>query len=587
MNLKTRRERIGVASVGTLALLLSACNPGPKYAKPPAQTPTAFKEAVPQEYKEGTGWKIAQPGDDKIRGKWWEMYNDPQLNALEEQVQVSNQSIMQAEANFRSARTVVSTARASLFPAITTSASYTNSRFSQTARTAAVVPSAAGTNASSGSSSGTTGSSGTGATSTTTGVSGAGNIGVVNTFSLPLDVSYTVDLWHRVRNTIAANSFTAQASAADIATALLSTRAELAQDYFQVRALDAQRAILTDTLENYRRALNLTTTLFQTGLNSEQEVAQAKTQLDTATAQATDLGVARAQYEHAIATLIGKPASAFSLPVAPFVPKPPAVPVALPSELLERRPDIAAAERQVAAANAQIGVARAAYYPNLTLNATGGFETSHFLEWFSWPSRFWSLGPQMAETLLDFGARRAANEQAQAAYEGAVANYRQTVLTSFQAVEDNLASLRILSDEVVQEHTAVNSANRYLDLSLTRFRAGVDSYLNVITAQNSVLTNRETELQIQLRQMTASVSLIMALGGGWDVSQLPQPKSLIGKVAKANAPDSAGTAVAQRVAAPNPPPLDATPSVPGAPNSPPPKPVPSPAVGTHPPGATH
>lgn len=570
-----------------LALLLSACNPGPKYAKPPARTPTAFKEAVPQEYKEGTGWKIAQPGDDKIRGKWWEMYNDPQLNALEEQVQVSNQSILQAEANFRSARTLVSTARASLFPAITTSATYTNSRFSRTARTAAIVPSGAATNASTGSSSGTTGTTGMGTTSTTTGVGGFGNIGVINNFSLPIDVSYTVDLWHRVRNTIAANSFTAQASAADIATAVLSTRATLAQDYFEVRALDAQRAILSDTLENYRRALNLTTTLFQTGLDSEQEVAQAKTQLDTATAQATDLGVSRAQYEHAIAMLIGKPASAFSLPVAPFVPKPPAVPVALPSELLERRPDIAAAERQVAAANAQIGVARAAFYPNLTLTAAGGFQTSHFLQWFTWPSRFWSLGPQMAETLLDFGARRAANEQAQAAYDAAVANYRQIVLTSFQTVEDNLASLRILADEVVQEHTAVNSANHYLDLSLTRFRAGVDSYLNVITAQNSVLTNRETELQIQLRQMTAGVSLIMALGGGWDVSQLPQPRSLVGKAAKANAPDSGDDTEAQRVMSPNPPPLEAAPSVPAAPNSPPSKPVPSPAVGTHPPGGTH
>lgn len=564
--------------------LLPACNPGPKYVKPPAATPSAFKEAVPQEYKEGTGWKIAQPGDDKIRGKWWEMYNDPQLNALEEQVQVSNQSIIQAEANFRSSRTLVASARASLFPAITASSSYTNSRFSQTARTSTVVPSAAGTNASTGTATGTTSTTGSGSTSTTTGVAGGGNIGVINTFSLPIDVSYTVDLWHKVRNTIAANSFTAQASGADIATALLSTRAELAQDYFQVRALDAERTILQDTLENYRRALNLTTTLFQTGLESEQDVAQAKTQLDTATAQATDLGVARAQYEHAIATLIGKPASAFSLAIAPFVPKPPAIPVALPSQLLERRPDIAAAERQVAAANAQIGVARAAYYPNLTLNATGGFETSHFLEWFTWPSRFWSLGPQLAETLLDFGARRAANEQAQAAYDAAVANYRQTVLTGFQTVEDNLAALRILSDEVVQQHTAVNSANRFLDLSLTRYRAGVDSYLNVITAQNTVLTNRETELQIQLRQMTASVSLIMALGGGWEVSELPQSKDLIGKPAKANATPSASSNSSLAPAAPNPPSLGPAPAVPGAPNEAPPKPVPATAVGTRPPG---
>ncbi|MBV9611406.1 MAG: efflux transporter outer membrane subunit, partial [Acidobacteriaceae bacterium] len=469
MTSKAKQNGRKLSFACALALLLSACNPGPKYAKPPAPTPSAFKEAVPNEYKEGTGWKIAQPGDDKIRGKWWELYNDPQLNALEEQVQISNQSILQAEANFRSARTLVASARASLFPAMTASASYTNSRFSRTSRTTTVVPSAAATGSS-------------GSTSTTTGVSGTGNVGTINNFSLPLDVSYTVDLWHRVRNTIAANAFTAQASAADVATALLSTRAELAQDYFDIRALDARRAILEDTLENYRRALHLTQTLFETGINSELDVAQAQTQLDTATAQLTDLGVSRAQYEHAIATLIGRPAASFSLAVAPFVPKPPPVPVALPSELLERRPDIASAERQMAAANAQIGIARAAYYPNLTLNATGGFQTSHFLEWFTWPSRFWSVGPQLAETLLDFGARRAANEEAQAGYEGAVARYRQTVLTDFQAVEDNLAALRILSQEVAEEHAAVNSANRYLDLSLTRYKAGLESYLNVITA---------------------------------------------------------------------------------------------------------
>lgn len=554
----------GLALLAALLALLTACNPGPKYARPPAQTPSAFKEAIPQEYKEGTGWKLAQPGDDKIRGKWWEVYNDPVLNALEEQVQISNQSIAAAEANFRSARAAVLSARSSLFPLVTASASYTNARFSQTGRTTAVT--------------------GSGSGSGSTGVTSGSNIGLVNTFSMPVDVSYTVDLWHKVRNTIAANAFTAQASAADIGTALLSTHAQLAQDYFEIRALDAQRTILQNTLENYRRALNLTTTLFQTGINSEQDVAQAKTQFDTASAQLTDLGVARAQYEHAIATLIGKPASSFSLPVAEFVPKPPAVPVALPSELLERRPDIASSERQVMAANAEIGVARAAYYPNITLDATLGFQSSHFLEWFIWPSRFWSLGPQATETLLDFGARRALNYQAQASYDAAVANYRQSVLTAFQAVEDNLASLRILSDEIVQQHTAVNSANRYLDLALTRYKTGVDSYLNVITAQNTVLTNRETEVQIQLRQMTSSVSLIMALGGGWDPSQLPSTKTLSAKPAKANSGNATkNTAGAQAVAAPNPPPLNPDQPVPGAPNASPDKTAPATAVGTHPP----
>jgi NodT family efflux transporter outer membrane factor (OMF) lipoprotein len=529
-----------------LLLILSACNPGPKYAKPPAQTPTAYKETAPQQFKEGQGWKIAQPGDDKIRGKWWEMYNDPQLNAWEEQVRISNQTIAAAEANYRAARAVVVSARSALYPTITGSSSYTNSRFSQTARTTAIVPTASGTSSSS--------SSGSGASSSTTGVAGSGS-GIINTFSLPIDFAYTADLWHRIRNTVAANMFQAQASAADLATALLSTQATLAEDYFEVRAIDAERAILRDTLENYRQSLDLTMTLYKTGIDSEEDVAQAQTQLDTATAQATDLGVARSQYEHAIAMLIGKPPAEFTLPVAPFVPKPPEVPVAVPSTLLERRPDIAAAERQVAAANANIGVARAAYYPDLPLSAAAGFETTQFTQWFNWPSRFWSLGPQLTETLFDAGARRGQNEQAQASYDAAVANYRQMVLTSFQAVEDNLAALRILSQEVGEQRTAINSSSHYLDLAMTRFKTGVDSYLNVITAQTSLLQNRETEVQIQLRQMTASVSLIMALGGGWENSDLPKMNDIIARPAKwspGGPPLPNGSAT---IAPANPPPL--------------------------------
>jgi NodT family efflux transporter outer membrane factor (OMF) lipoprotein len=379
---------------------------------------------------------------------------------------------------------------------------------------------------------------------------------VINNFSLPFDASYTVDLWHRVRNQIAANAFQAQASAADVATALLSSQAEVAQDYFEVRALDAERKVLEETLANYRRSLELTQTLFRLGIDSEEEVSQAQTQLDTATAQTTDLGVSRAQYEHAIAMLIGKPPAAFSLAVAPFVPKPPDVPLALPSELLERRPDIAAAERQVAAANAEVGLARSAYYPTLSLSAQGGFQTASIAQWFTWPSRFWSLGPQLAGTLLDVGARRAVNEQAQATYDAAVANYRQTVLTVFQSVEDNLAALRLLSTEAGQQHTAVASSGHYLDLAQTRFKAGVDSYLNVITAQTSVLSNRETEVTIQLRQMTASVQLVTALGGGWDASELPKMKDLLVKQPKwtPNGPAQSPQPVA--VTAPNPPPLN-------------------------------
>jgi NodT family efflux transporter outer membrane factor (OMF) lipoprotein len=510
--------------------LLSGCNPAPHYSTPSMPAPPTYKEAPPAEYKEVSGWKIAEPGDDKIRAKWWEMYNDPRLNELEEQVKISNQSIAQAEANFRAARAVVLQARAALFPTVTASPSITYNRF----------PSVQGAVSQ----------------ASSTGISSSAAVapGAYTEFSLPIDVTYTVDFWHKIRNTVAADAFTAQANAADVATALLSTQSELAQDYFEVRALDQERAIMQDTVRTYQQTLELTITLSAAGIDSDQDVAQAKTQLDTATAQATDLGVSRAQYEHAIATLIGKPPAEFSLPVGTFVPNPPAVPVGLPSTLLERRPDIAAAERQVAAANSQIGVAKAAYYPTLTLNAAGGFESTNIATWFSLPNRFWSLGPTLAETLFDAGARRGATEQARANYDAAVANYRQTALTDFQAVEDNLAALRILAEEVGQQHGAVDSSQYYLNLSLTRFQAGIDSYLNVMTAQTTLLTNRLTEVQIQLRQMTSSVNLIMGLGGGWDVSELPAVRV----VSRSPKPASNVLPVppeADRVAPPNPPPL--------------------------------
>ncbi len=527
-----------LASFAVLVVFLSACNPAPKYAKPPAQAPTAYKEAIPQEYKEGNGWKVAQPGDDKMRANWWALYNDPQLTALEEQVRISNQTIKEAEASFRLSRALVVSARSALYPTLSTGPSFTNSRSSQTSR--GVFISGGSTGTTTGSSGVTTpgpsGSTSTGNTGSTTGsstgVGGLSNSGTFNEYSLPFDVSYEIDFWHRVRNTIAANEFQAQASAGDLATALLSTQSTLAEDYFEIRALDSERRILEDTVASYRDTLHLTQILFQTGIDSDQDVAQAQTQLDTAIAQLTDLGASRAQYEHAIAALIGKPPAAFFLPVAPFNPHPPPVPLALPAELLERRPDIASAERRVAAANAQVGVARAAYYPNVTLTASGGLESSQITQWFTWPSKFWSLGPQASETLFDGGARRGATEQAEASYDQSVAVYRQTVLTAFQGVEDNLSSLRILAQEVVQQHTTVISATHYLDLALVRYRTGVDSYLNVITAQATVLTNRETEVQLQLRQMVSSVGLVMTLGGGWNATQLPSMKDLLRKPPK-------------------------------------------------------
>jgi NodT family efflux transporter outer membrane factor (OMF) lipoprotein len=480
-------------------VLLTSCNLAPKYARPAVAMPAAFKEAAPALGPDNPGWKPARPGDDSLRPSWWEEYADPALNALEEQVRISNQNILAAEANYRAARALVVSARSALFPLVSADPSFSRSRASQTVRSSAA--------------------------STVT-AANPGLPAVIDNYSLPFDASYEVDLWHRIGNQVAASEYSAQASAADVATALLSTQAQLAQDYFQLRALDAERQILDDTVASYRKNRELTGTLFQTGIDSEEDTAQAQTQLDTTIAQATDLRVARAQFEHAIAILIGKTPADFSLPPAQFTALPPPLPVGLPSDLLERRPDIAAAERLVAAANANIGVARTAYYPSLVLNASGGWQSSFASDWLNWPSRFWSLGPQLAGTIFDGGARRGLTEQARAAYDQTAANYRQTVLGAFQSVEDNLSTLRILEQEAREQRTAVDSASHLLDLATTRYTTGIESYLNVITAQTALLANRETEVQIRLRRMTASVSLVMALGGGWNVSQLPPVASL-------------------------------------------------------------
>ncbi|MFY9925289.1 MAG: efflux transporter outer membrane subunit [Opitutaceae bacterium] len=474
------------------ALLLGGCNLAPRYSRPSTPEPAAFKESAAPAPLGSTAWKVATPSDDTIRAKWWEIYRDPALSALEERVMGSNQTIAGAAASFRVARALALSATSAIYPSVSTSPSFSRQR---------------------------------GSTNTANKVGGANPY---NLFELPVDVSYTLDLWHRLGNTAAAAEYSAQSSAADLATAVLGIQAELAQDYFEVRALDEERNILNETVASYRQDLDLTVSLYQTGIDSEEDVATARTQLDTVIAQATDVGVARAQYEHAIAVLLGQAPSSFSIPAAPFIGSPPVVPISVPSELLERRPDIASAERQVAAANAQIGVARSAYFPNITLSAAGGFESAASGQLLNWPSRFWSFGPQVSAILFENGALRAVNEQARASYDQTVAGYRQTVLAAFQAVEDNVATLRILAEESVQEQNAVESARHYLDLAMTRYKAGIDSYLNVETAQTTVLTNRETALQIELREMNASVSLVMALGGGWDTSQLPGPKKVVG-----------------------------------------------------------
>jgi NodT family efflux transporter outer membrane factor (OMF) lipoprotein len=537
-----------LAALGA-ALALAGCNLAPHYERPKTDSSGGFKEAVPGDASQG--WKVAQPADRIPRGKWWELYDDPQLNALEERVVISNQTVAAAEANYRASRALVAEAQASLFPSLSLAPSVVRSRSSASG-------SSSGSAVSTGATTGTTTSGATsGGTPTSTGVAqstGSGNgTGPRTYFTLPFEASYEVDLWGSVRNSVSQARSTAEASAANVQAAILSTQSALAQDYFALRATDEQRRILDTTLGDYEASLHLVRTLFNNGLASDEDLAEADTQLDSAEAQATDLGVARAQYEHAIAVLIGVTPSKFSIPVGKFNPRLPVVPVGVPSDLLERRPDIAAAERQVAAANANIGIARAAYFPNITINGLAGFESTDLGKLFDWPNRMWSFGPTLVQPLFEGGLRRAENEQARAQYDATVANYRQTVLAAFQAVEDNLVTLRVLSKEVDQQHRASVAGQNTVKLSVIRYQNGVDSYINVITAQNTFLTNRLAELQVQLRQITASLALISNLGGGWDYSQLSDTEKLAlhptaDKPAEAP-PQNAGAGV------PNPPPL--------------------------------
>ena len=487
------------------AALLAApgCNLAPRYAPPATATPGQFKEAVPSAAgaDAGPGWTLAAPNDTALGGKWWELYADPDLNALEERVAISNQTVAAAEASYRAASALVAAAQAGYFPSVTADPSVIRSRSSASAAS---------------------GNNGASSTATASATVPASNSGTRTLYTLPIEATYEVDLWGRVRNTVAQNADNAQVSAADVATALLSTQSQLAQDYFELRAADAQRRILDTTLADYEASLHLVKTLFDNGLASDQDLAEADTQLDSAEAQATDLGVARAQYEHAIAVLIGVPAANFSIAVRPFSPAVPVVPLALPSDLLERRPDIAAAERQVAAANAGVGIAQAGYYPNLTLSASAGYEATGLSKLFDWPNRFWSIGPSVVQPLFEGGLLRAENAEARAEYDQTVASYRQTVLAAFQSVEDDLSGLRILAKEARQQHRATAAAKREVELTVSRYQNGLDSYVDVIAAQNTFLTNREAELQVQLRHILASVNLVNNLGGGWDRSQFPQ-----------------------------------------------------------------
>ena len=469
-------------------LQLTGCAVGPKYHTPTVQTPPAYKEVG--------DWKPAQPNDQNLGGTWWTIFQDPQLDALELQVNVSNQNLKAAEAQYRQARAVLRYYRADYYPTVTAGFSATRTRVSSHRPPPSSV---------------------------FDGIT-------YNDFTLPVDVSYQADVWGRVRRNVESYREQAQASAADLATVNLSMHADLAVDYFLARSLDAEEQLLYSTVKQYEQALELIESRFAGGIASDVEVQQARTQLETTRAQAIDVGVARAQYEHAVAILIGKPPAEFTLPPLPLSAPPPDIPVSMPSELLERRPDIAAAERRVASANAQIGVAKSAYYPLISLGASGGFESSSITTLLNGPSGLWSFGFSAVTTIFDVGRRRAASDQAIAAYDQTVANYRETVLTGFQQVEDSVAALRILEREAQTQQQAVAAAQKYLELAVTRYKGGVTSYLEVTTAQSAALSDEVTAVNILGRRMVDAVTLIQALGGGWDRSALPERPECCGKL---------------------------------------------------------
>lgn len=471
-----------------LALFSSGCTVGPNYKRPAAPAPPAFREPPP------AGWKEAQPADSVLRGKWWEIYKDPQLSALEEQVSIDNQNVLAAEAVYREAKATVRIAHAGLYPTISVGpaigASQSPSNFTSNGQITS-------------------------------------NARVRGLYDLPASLNYTADVWGNIRRLIAEDKALAQASAGDLENVKLVFQSEVAQDYFQIRGIDADAQLLADAVRSYDEFLTLTRNRYDSGVASMGDVAQAETQLESTRAQLVDLGVLRAQFEHSIAVLTGKPPSVLTIARAPLNVTPPPIPAGVPSALLERRPDIAAAERRVAAANETIGIAMAALYPTLTIGATGGLESSSIAKLFTWSSHFWSVGPGLAYTIFDAGRRRGVIAVNEAAYDATVANYRQAVLNAFQQVEDNLSTLRILAEESDVQDRAVKAAQESLQISTAQYTGGVVSYLQVITSQTTALADQRIAANLVARRMAASVLLVQALGGGWDASQLPASDDIL------------------------------------------------------------
>jgi NodT family efflux transporter outer membrane factor (OMF) lipoprotein len=498
-NKKRPGERMTAMVCAGLCVALAGCLPGPKYRKPSAPLATApnYKESTVN-FQNAPGWKVASPQDALLRGKWWEIFKDPELNSLEDQLNINNQNIKVSFENYMAARALIAEARAQYWPTITTSPSWNRAKSSGNLTHSATAN--------------------TGQQSTT--------------WSFPFDVSWEPDLFGKIRSEVREEQYAAQVSEADLVNEELTEQASLAEFYFELLGQDALQKILNDTVEADKKSLDLTQALYDTGEDDYISVVEAESTLKSAESDALNAGVDRAQFEHAIAMLIGQPATDFSFKFKPLLTDPPPVPTGLPSQLLERRPDVAAAERTLAEANAEIGIGYGAFYPDLTLSAEGGFEASSFSHWFDWPSRFWSIGPSVSQTIFNGGLYRAELNQFTATYNADVATYRQTVLTAFQQVEDELAATRILSQQILKQQEAVDTAQTSLNLELGRYQTGVDPYIDVVVAQTTLLGDQQTLATLHVEEMTAAIELIQALGGGWDLSQLSTPAQVSQKPAK-------------------------------------------------------
>ena len=506
-SVKTNHGALILCFLGAL-IAMAGCVVGPKYHPPTAPTPAAptYKESTAN-FQDAQGWKVASPQEAMLRGNWWEIFKDPELNDLEDQVNVNNQNIKEYFQNLMEARALVREARAQYWPTVTANPSWQRSRASGNLRNT-YNTNAPGSTA--------------GGQATSTGQE-------TTVWSFPIDASWVPDLWGKIRNEVREAQYAAQVSAADLENERLTEQASLAEYYFEIRGQDALQKVLDETVEQDEKALQITRAAYDTGVGDYISVVEAQSTLESAQSQAINLKIARAQYEHAIAMLVGKVATDLSVPVRPELTSPPPIPVGVPSELLQRRPDIAAAERTLAEANAVIGIGYGAFFPSLTLSASGGVESSTFKNWFSWPSRFWSIGPAISQTIFNGGLYRAELNQYTATYNADLAAYRQTVLVAFQQVEDNLAAVRIYSQQIDRQQAAVKHAEEFLNLEIGRYETGIDPYVDVVTAQTTLLSDRQTLATIQVQQMTSSVALIEALGGGWDLTQLPTPRQLTQK----------------------------------------------------------